>query len=390
MVYYYLGYFSQQMNQTVKAADYYKRAQQASPDYCFPFQHEMIDVFRGAVRADPRDGRAPYLLGNLLYDWQPEEAIRHWEQAAALNDDNAILYRNLALAYSRRGGENAFTRAISQLEKAVSLGRRYPIHFSELDDLYAAAGFAPDKRLALLEKNWELVTQRDDALARAISLKIFAAKYDEAIRLLGSRTFAVWEGGTLNVADSWTDAHILRGRKLMAEGRHKEALADFQAAAGTPDNLPSESRSGNRSAEAAYWSGVAHSAMGDSAQARQAWETAAAPLEASASRARGAGAPDYYRGLAMVRLGQQQRARQVFQRMIDSAAQLLQQSTIDFFASFGEQQSRRLHRAAAHYQSGLGYLGLDDSEKARQQFEQALQASPDHTWARAALEEFAR
>jgi tetratricopeptide (TPR) repeat protein len=390
MVYYYLGYFSQQMNQTAKAADYYKRAQEASPDYCFPFQHEMIDVFRGAMKVDPRDGRAPYLLGNLLYDWQPEVAIRHWEQAAALEDDNAILYRNLALAYSRRGGEDSLTRAILQLEKAVSLDRKYPIHFSEVDDLYAAAGFAPDKRLALLEKNWESVTNRDDALSRAISLKIFAGKYDEAIRLLGSRTFAVWEGGTLNVADSWTDAHILRGKKLMAEGRNKEALADFQAAGRTPDNLPSESRSGNRAAEAAYWSGVAHSAMGNAAQARRDWETAAALPEESGSRARGAGAADYYRGLAMARLGKQQQARQVFQRMIDSAAPSLQQTPIDFFASFGEQQSRRLRRAAAHYQSGLGYLGLDDSEKARQQFREALQASPDHIWARAALEELTR
>jgi tetratricopeptide (TPR) repeat protein len=390
MVYYYLGYFSQQLNQHSKAGEYFKRAQEASADYCFPFQYEMIDIFRAAMKANPQDGRAPYLLGNLLYDWQPGEALRQWEQAATLKNDNAILYRNLALGYSHRGGDKSLAQAISQLEKAVSLDRKYPLHFSELDELYAAAGVTPDKRLALLEKNWDLVTKRDDSLSRAISLKIFAGKYDKAIELLGSRRFAVWEGGTLNVADSWTDAHILRGRRLLAEGRHKEAQADFQAAGSTPDNLPSESRSGNRSAEAAYWSGIAYEATGDGAEARHAWQRAAAASEDSGGRARSAGASDYYRGLAMAKLGQRQQARQVFQRMIDSAAQSIQQNTIDFFTSFGEQQSRRLRRTLAHYQSGLGYLGLNDAAKARQQFTEALHVSPDHTGARAALEELAR
>ena len=102
MVYYYLGYFAQKLGQEQKAADYYKLAAEMSPEYCFPFQSEAIDVLRAAMKANPRDARAPYYLGNLLYDWQPEEAVKLWEQSAALDGSNAIVLRNLAIAYSHQ------------------------------------------------------------------------------------------------------------------------------------------------------------------------------------------------------------------------------------------------------------------------------------------------
>ena len=43
--------------------------------------------------------------------------------------------------------------------------------------------------------------KRDDALSREIGLKIFAGKYDDAIALMTGRTFSVWEGGSLDVAE---------------------------------------------------------------------------------------------------------------------------------------------------------------------------------------------
>ena len=46
----------------------------------------------------------------------------------------------------------------------MSLDKKYPIHFFELDGLYEAAGTPPEKRLALLERNHSLVAERDDVL----------------------------------------------------------------------------------------------------------------------------------------------------------------------------------------------------------------------------------
>jgi len=60
-------------------------------------------------------------------------------------------------------------------------------------------------------------------------------------------------------------------------------------------------------------------------------------------------------------------------------------SQIDFFAKFGEQQSQRSRLADAHYMAGLGYLGLNEKGKARQEFNQALEAGPDHLGAKTML-----
>ena len=270
LAYYDLAYFAEQLGDRGKAAEYRRLAMRMSPDYVFPFQWESVVVLRGAMEADPRDARAPYYLGNLLYDWQPAEAIKCWERSAALDASFPIVHRNLARAYARQGGTNSLEKAIASLEKAVALPHPYPIHFAELDALYAKAGTAPGKRLALLERNHEVVARRDDALNCEIGLKVSCGKLDEAINLMTGRTFSVWEGGSLDVAEHWVEAHLLRGEQKFKAGEFQAALADFQAAASVPDNLPDErDKAGGHAAEVSSWLGRTYEALGDPAKAKQ-------------------------------------------------------------------------------------------------------------------------
>jgi len=396
MVYYYLAYFAEKLGQQSKAAEYYRLAASMPPDYVFPFELEAIEVLRQAMKANPRDARAPYYLGNLLFDLQPEEAIRLWETSASLDPSFPIVHRNLAIAYSHRNSGNSLDKAIAHLEKAVSLERKYPLHFAELDELYEAAGVAPEKRLALLEKNHSVVTGRDDALNREISLKVAAGKYDEAIQYLTGRRFAVWEGANLNVTEQWINAHLLRGQQRLAAKNYRGALADFQAAANVPDNLPLEGMSGGREAEIAYWTGVAYAGLGDQAQARQAWEKAAGQqtMAPRSRRARGRGVSPmtvqlYYRALAMQKLGRTEEAAAAFKNLIEIAQGAIKEngSAPDPGASFREHQNYRSAAATAHYVAALGHLGLNDRDKARQQLAQALRFRPDHPFAKATLAE---
>ena len=392
MLFYYMGFFSKKLGRQDNAADAFRAAAKMSPDYVFPFEAEAIEVLRAAMAANPKDARAPYYLGNLLFDWQPEEATRLWEQAAALDPNFPIVHRNLALAYSHSKDAKGLEKAIASLEKAVSLPVKHAVHFSELDELYAAAGTPVQKRLSLLEKNEQIVLKRDDSLSRAIALKVFAGEYDQAIGLMTGRTFAVWEGGSITVADSWTDAHLLRGQARLAAGQAREALADYETAMNIPENLPSERAEGYRAAELNYWIGVAQAALGDTGKAKASWEKAAGgPLdrrpEADGSRPRRrTESQQYFQALAMQKLGQNEKATAIFQALVDSAAQSLKErSEIDFFASFGEQQSQRSRLAQNHYQAGLGYLGLGEKQKAKQEMADALKVSPDHLAAKQAL-----
>ena len=59
-----------------------------SPLYCFPNALEDIAVLEWATEANPGDARAPYYLGNLLYDRKRyEEALLLWERSAALDGE---------------------------------------------------------------------------------------------------------------------------------------------------------------------------------------------------------------------------------------------------------------------------------------------------------------
>jgi tetratricopeptide (TPR) repeat protein len=388
MVYYYLGYFATKLDQAQKASEYYKLAVAMPPDYVFPFQNEAIDVLREAIKANPRDARAPYYLGNLLYDWQPEEATRLWEASAALDPSYAVAHRNLATAYMHQKPAGDIGKAIAELEKAVALDRKYALHFTELDELYEQAGTPIEKRIPLFERNQDVVARRDDSQNRAIALKVAAGKLDEAIAMMSGRPFAAVEGANLNVAEHWTDAHILRGRQNVAAKRDREALADFQAALNLPSNLPAGlgyaegAGGGARGAEIAYWTGVAQEDLGDRAKAAESWNQAAA----SAQGAPG-GAQSYYQALCLQKLGQNDRAKALFQALVDSGQNLLRQpaSSGGGRGGRGAPQSPRARMANAHYLAGLGYLGLNDPAKAKTELTQAVLDNPDLLGARTTL-----
>ncbi len=391
LVYYYLGYFAAQMHQPESASKYYGLAAKMPFEYVFPFQYESIAVLRHAIELNPRDPRAPYYLGNLLFDWQPAEATRLWEGSAALDASFPMVQRNLAIAYGHREPAS-LEKAIARLEKAVSLSPGYARHFAELDEFYEAAGVAPEKRLAMLQRNQKVVFQRDDSLARTIGLLVSLGKYDEAIQRLTGREFSVWEGANLNVADNWVDAHVLRGRQELAARRNKKALADFQDAIQIPANLPSEGIDVEaRAPELDYWIGEAYEALGDEQEAKTYWRKSAGselpepPRRHKAESVSTRDIQSYYRALSLRKLGDPQKANEILHGLVAVANQALRQEpATGTNGSVDSVRTRRSTLATAHYAAGLGYLGLNEAQKAEEEFSKALEASPDHVGARSA------
>jgi len=381
LAYYYLGYFAGKLGQAQKECEYDERARAMPPDYVFPFQNEAIDVLREAMKANPRDARAPYYLGNLLYDWQPEEATKMWEASAAIDPSFAIVHRNLATAYAHQKPQGDLNRAIAEMEKATAAERKYPLHFTELAELYEQAGVPLERRLPFFDRNATVVAQRDDAQNRFIALKIATGAYNEAIRMMTGRQFAVAEGANLNVTEQWTDAHIFLARRDIEANRYLDALGDLQGAVIIPSNLPlgaAGEGAGMRDAEVAYWTGVAYEGLGDHQKAVEAWQRAGGSAQAGKGRRRqlmsGNGTQPYYRALALQKLGEADEARTLFTGLVASGQ-----------AALHESPAARPRLADAHYLIGLGYLGLEDQAQAKTELNQAVEISPDLVGARVAL-----
>ena len=366
---------------------------------------EMIAVLEDAMQANPNDSHAPYYLGNLLFDWQPQRAHALWETSARLGADFPVVYRNLAMVYTRQGNQR--DKALAALEKAVQFGGNAMV-LNDLDKLYEENGVPPEKRLSLMEAH-QAVVNRDDVIAREINLDIFAGKPDAAIQLLQSRFFRAWEGGgSFSLGDSWINANLARGHQQMIDKHYAQALADYQAALQIPVNL--QEATGNvsgRKVEVSYWIGNAYQAMGDSENAQRFWTDASIAPAGDAAGARPGGpgqfrnrgnmgglaagvrveqATRYYQALALEKLGQSDRARTIFGALIDSGTKSLGSSPVSKapFQSNATPAQRALV-ADAHYMVGLGQLGLNNQDQARQEFVLALKASPDHYAAMQAL-----
>jgi tetratricopeptide (TPR) repeat protein len=392
MIHYYRAYFADKLGDRAQRDRSLALARQAPADYLFPFQGEAIAVLTHAISADPGDSRALYALGNLLFDWQPEEAMSLWERSVALDSNQPIALRNLAQGYARSDNAAGLEKAIALMERAIATPDPYPIHFSELDQLYSRAGADPEKRLAMLEDHLDVVNRRDDALGQLITLRILLGKTDAAIADLEKRTFNVWEGGSpFNAGIAWTDAHLARGRQRLAAGRPADALADFELALSFPDNLRFERSQGeaDRGAEAAYWIGVARMATGDSAAARQAWTDVAASKISSEAGADSKEAllQRYCRAQALAKLGRDAEARPLFDALRQEGEAALRriQAASDAPDSVEHRLEQRRIEANAHFAVGLARLGRNETQPAREAFRAALKADPEHLQARIEL-----
>jgi tetratricopeptide (TPR) repeat protein len=422
MIYYYLGYFEEKLGNASKAVDYRKQAMLQSPEYVFPFQDENINILLSAIEANPNDARACYFLGNLLYDWQPDESIKLWEKSSSIDPGFSITWRNLAVAYQHSKIEGSQAKAIACLEKAVATAKPYPSQYAELDRLYESANMPVAKRLSVLEKNQNIVLRNDEALGSMINLKIFEGRPEESIKLLQERTFSIWEGGTpFNSGQAWVDANIISGLKQYNAKKYKEAINFFGAATRPPENLRAEQRFDQRKAMISYYTGCAYAGLGDNASAQKAWNevitTSASNLRegvagggtaagggmgqgvSSGTRRPGSGGNNltqgeqiYYQTLVKQKLGKGEDADSVYNGLITSATLVLNQtsgkSTPDATnAQFSRrQQGAPTTNALAHYNAGLGYAGLGNKTKAREEFKAALSASPAFLYAKIALD----
>lgn len=384
---YMAGWYSSLAGDKDKALAYYRKAAGMSPDYCFPFRVEEKQMLEDVIAADPADGKAPYYLGNLLYYYdQKDLAIDAWKKAIAIDPAYGMSYRNLGFATDKYLGDQQAAAEIYR--QAIAADASDPKFFTELDILEEALQVPSAQRLARMEKNKKSVFKSDDATSRYVYLLVDNGKYQQALDILGTRHFRVWEGGQ-TVYTQFVDAHLLNGLNLLKKRQNKKALDDFLAAGTFPRNLETnELSTGPTVAKVAYHQGLAYQALGQKAEAEAAFrkciETATGGNEFSRRRGGNADESGYFVAMSQKALGDEAAAKATLDQMQRT---LDQQSAntgtvVDIYSKFGEDGTNNTIRARGLYAQGLVYLARGDKATAKECFTRSLAIAPSNVWAK--------
>jgi len=388
LVQYTLGWLHQESGDRQSALKCFKRAATLPPDYCFPSRLEEFAVLEAAIRANPTDPRAPYYLGNLLYDRRRHhEAIKFWERSARLDPRFSVVWRNLGIGYFNIHKSPA--RARAAYDRAFKAQPRDARLLFERDQLWKRLGERPAKRLRELEKHPALVSQRDDLTVELCALLNQTGRHVEAGQLLARRKFQPWEGGEGGPLAQHVRTQLALGREALVHYDYPRAAEHFENALAAPQNLGEARHLLANQSDAHYWAGVASDLLGERAKAKRHWLAAATfKGDFQAMSVRAFSEMTYYSALSLRRLGRKTKAKQLLRQLFAYARQLQKSpAKIDYFATslptmllFDDDLQFRQETTALFLQAHA-CLGLGRKSRARTLLQNVLQRDPNHALA---------
>ena len=334
LLHYTLGYLLHRVGRKGEGDQAWRVAASALPDYCFPHRLEEMLVLQAVTQAVTDDARAPYYLGNLLYDRRRyDEAMELWQRAAMLDPAFPTVHRNLGIAlFNVRGDADAAVAAFDRAQAADPKDARIVY---ERDQLWKRTGIPPERRLAELLRHADLVATRDDISVELATLYNQTGAPKEALAILLARNFQPWEGGEGLVLGQFVRARLLLARHAIATGKPTDAIAHLESALHPPQSIGEARHLLANKSDIEYTLGVAHADADNRAEAERWWQRAARQAgDFQQMSVLPISDMTYWRGAALEKLQQPQQAEEVFRSIADYAEQLeAQQPKIDYFAT---------------------------------------------------------
>lgn len=371
---YYLAWLYEQDGQPDRALECLSAAQKAPLDYCFPYREATQKILAYAVAKAPHDATALYLLGNLLYDRRPDEAMDAWSRAIAADDRLSVVRRNLAFGAFHH--ERNIRKAIEEMHRAIAMDALHPLWYAELESYCDLSDDDPAACLAIMEANIDVVKKDITAPKSLVKLYNLKGEYGKAIDLLKTHHFRTWEGGR-EIHDYYVDAHALHALQLMKDGKPAAAIEALHTAMLYPENLEvGKPLDDGRNAMLYYCIGEAYRSLGKQKEAKGYFEKSVraknSPWWADLI---------YYQAKACEALGDTAEATRLLDELTDRGRRRLEAGGVA--ASVGVEQAsvKDKSRADAFYLQGLGHKGRGNAEQANDLFRQALKSYPHHLWA---------
>jgi Tfp pilus assembly protein PilF len=387
LLFYFKGLYYFRLENSDKAVEMFKHAEQQRSDYCFPHQMEAIEALQIAIEMNPSGAKAHYYLGNLLYDkCQYDKAIKLWEQSVNLDNTFPTSYRNLSIAYYNKKDDPK--SALAFLLNAFELDQTDHRIFYELDQLYKKINYNPHERLALHDKYPQHVHFRDDLYLERIILCNSLGKFSEAKQMIAYRKFHPWEASEGRVCAQYQLCYTQLAREAIDIGHLAEAIELLNAAFIIPANIGEGKLPETQENDIHYYMGCAYEALGEKMMARDSFNKATIGLEELSLSLFYTDQPAdklYYQGLAYEKLDNVAKAKALYNKLITwSENHISDEIKIDFFALqiadtlIFKDNMKLKNQAHCKYLMALGKLGFKDYGAAQQLFNEVLEIDQNH------------
>ncbi len=380
LVGYYLAWFYSKNNQSEKAKEQLMAAGKQSIDYCFPYREQSVEVLEHAIEKSGNNAGPYYLLGNLLYDKRPDDALKAWNHALQANKEFAMVWRNLAFGAFYH--ENNIQKSIEYMKKAIELDEEQPIWYAELETYYDMSDENFVECLDIMAAHIDVVKKDINAPKSLVKLYNLNGEYDNAIQLLGNHHFRTWEGGR-DIYFHYVDAHTLKAMDLMNIGNNEKAIAELEKAMEYPENLEvGKPLNDERNAMILYFMGMAHKNMGEKAKANDCFSKSVGAKNSQ-------NWPDllFFQARSYQELGEPENATLLYKELNLKGEERLSRGK----ASLGigvEETSGNGNESISdgYYLKALGTLGLGNSTEAKTLLEESLKAYKNNLWAKIHLQ----
>lgn len=333
LVAYYRGWCRAKLGESA-AADY-EAASRMSTAYVFPSRPETEHVLRDALKENPKDATAHFLLGTWLAGkGVTDSALIEWNRAREINPRIPVLDADMGRVLLYINHEPG--RAAKIFEEGLPVDPSNEVLYAGLDQALSVLGRPATDRVAALSRYPDRAKMPVPLVYELALNRAEAGDFDGAEAEFRNRFFARQEGGT-NVREVWVEVRLMRALAEAKAGKCDAAVGVISSL-GSPVAGLEFTRDGmdqfTDSARVLYLSGTVERSCGQNADAvfkRAAassdlvWACRAAETPACKARLQDAGvAPGeepsswrlYENGLVLKELGRTADAQAAFQESL--------------------------------------------------------------------------